>query len=70
MYTIKSVSYQKSRLEFFEKQYASSIRKMDWAVKHKNNPDTIMDRADTVNYYKDAVAWARLEVDERDKDNG
>lgn len=56
------VSYEQCRLEFFEKQFASAKRKLDWEVKH--NPDcyAIAEKADEYNFYDWAVEMARKEV--------
>ena len=56
------VSYEQSRLEFFQEQLKSAERKMKWAVNNTTDQDWLSMRGEQVSFYEWAVEMAGKEV--------
>lgn len=58
---LASVNYQRRRFQFFEEQFASAQRKLDWAVKRDYPWDRLEDKGEIVSFYEWAVRMAEKE---------
>ena len=65
MTKLELISYEESRLAFFEQQLAGANRKLDWAIKHKSHWDCA-EKGEIVSFYQDIVEMLREQA-ERDK---
>lgn len=63
--TKELISYEESRLAFFEQQLAGANRKLDWAIKHKSHWDCA-EKGEIVSFYQDIVKMLREQA-EREK---
>ena len=65
MTKLELISYEESRLAFFEQQLAGANRKLDWAIKHKSHWDCA-EKGEIVSFYQDIVKMLREQA-EREK---
>ena len=56
------VTYQQSRLEFFEKQLEKATRSMNYHVKRNHHHDICSEKGEIVSFYEWAVEMAKKEV--------
>lgn len=55
MYTIKLVTYEESREEFFKRKLKIAKSNLDRAVKNKASHDECSEKGYIVSYYEDAI---------------
>ena len=53
--TLKTISYEEARLEFFREQLARAERSLAWWVSHNQNWENCAEKGEIVSYYRDVV---------------
>ena len=66
MTKLELISYEESRLAFFEQQLAGANGKLDWAIKHNKSPWDCAEKGEIVSFYQDIVEMLREQA-EREK---
>ena len=66
MTKLELISYEESRLAFFEQQLAGANGKLDWAIKHNKSHWDCAEKGEIVSFYQDIVEMLREQA-EREK---
>lgn len=67
MFTMKIVTHDQCRAEYFKKQREKAQRSLDWAIKHGRDEYVIEEKAEILNFYEWAYQMASATVRQKVK---
>ena len=65
MVTLKIITHEQSRAEYFKKQREKAQRSLEWAIKHSKDEYVIEEKAEILNFYEWAEKMAGIAAEQK-----